>query len=110
MEECPICRANLNGADICRRCRAELGHVKEIERRGAAFAGDAMRALASGETTQGFYLLRRAYALHAAPEIRQLLLQVEANVGIETEHAYEKKAIDMDEESEAHAKDACRRH
>jgi predicted amidophosphoribosyltransferase len=103
MEECPICHANLNGADICRRCRAELGHVKEIERRGEAFAGEAVRALVLGETIQALRLLRRAHALHAAPEIRQLLSKVEANVGIETEHAYEKRAIEMDEESEANA-------
>ena len=87
MEECPICHANLNGADICRRCRAELGHVKEIERRGEALAGEAMRALALGETIQALRLLRRARALHAAQEIRQLLSKVEANVGSETEHA-----------------------
>ena len=103
MEECPICRANLNGADICRRCRVELGHVKEIERRGEAFAGEAMRALALGQTTQALRLLRRAHALHAGPEIRQLLSQVEANVGTEMEHAYEKIAIEMDEKSEANA-------
>lgn len=85
MEECPICRASLNGVDTCRRCRAELGRVKEIERRGEAFAGEAMRALVLGETTQALHLLRRAYALHAAPEVRQLLSQLEARVGIETE-------------------------
>src|SRR4051812_41305790 len=31
MERCPICRATLNGADTCRRCRAELGSVIRVE-------------------------------------------------------------------------------
>ena len=87
MEECPICRASLNGSDICRRCRAELGRVKEIELRGAAFAGEAMRAMALGETTQALRLLRRAYAMQAAPEIRRLLSRLEANAVIKTECA-----------------------
>jgi len=85
MEECPICRAKLNGADICRRCRAELGRVKEIEKRSETFAGEAMRALASGETTRAWRLLRRAHALHGASDVQRLLSQLEANVGIETD-------------------------
>lgn len=87
MKECPICRASLNGADTCRRCRAELGRVKEIEWRGEALAGEALRALALGETTQAMPILRRAYALHAAPEIRQLLSQLEAKIGLKPELA-----------------------
>jgi predicted amidophosphoribosyltransferase len=91
MEECPICRASLGGADICRRCRAELGRVKEIERRAEEFAGEGMRALASGETTHALRLLRRALAMQATPEIRRLLSQLEANAGIETQRASDKE-------------------
>jgi len=81
MEECPICRANLNGADTCRRCRAELSQVKEIERRADAFAGKAMRALVLGETTRALPLLLRAYTLHATLETRQLLSQLDRGDG-----------------------------
>lgn len=78
MEDCPVCRAKLNDADICRRCRAELGVVKEVDRRAETFAGEAMRALASVETTRALQLLRRARTLHATPEIRGLLSRLEA--------------------------------
>jgi hypothetical protein len=32
MERCPICRATLNDAETCRRCRAELGSAIRTER------------------------------------------------------------------------------
>ena len=34
MIQCPICRALLNGAETCRRCRAELKQVQDVERQG----------------------------------------------------------------------------
>ena len=48
METCPVCRASLNGASTCRRCRADLQKVQEVERRGQALAGAAMRPLPKG--------------------------------------------------------------
>ena len=38
MQSCPICRASLNGASVCRRCRADLGKVLEVEQRGQMLA------------------------------------------------------------------------
>ena len=38
---CPICRASLNGAATCRRCRADLAMVQAVERRGRTLTGAA---------------------------------------------------------------------
>jgi hypothetical protein len=72
METCPVCRASLNGASTCRRCRADLQKVQEIERRGQALAGAAMLALADGDNTAGAHWLDRARAVHASPTVRAL--------------------------------------
>jgi len=72
MERCPICRALLNGADACRRCRSELAKVREIERRGQEIAGAAMHRLALSGVAEAARLLRRARAIHATPEVRTL--------------------------------------
>ena len=55
-----MCRASLNGASTCRRCRADLQKVQEIERRGQALAGAAMLALAEGDLAAGDTLARIA--------------------------------------------------
>jgi hypothetical protein len=72
METCPVCRASLNGASTCRRCRADLQKVQEIERRGQALAGAAMLALAAGDNTAAAHSLDRARAIHASPAVRAL--------------------------------------
>ncbi len=71
MEACPVCRASLNGASTCRRCRAELRKVQEVERRGEALVGAAMLSLAEGELAVA-ELLGRARAVHATPAVRIL--------------------------------------
>jgi hypothetical protein len=43
---CPVCRASLNGTNTCRRCRADLSKVQEIERRGQSLVGAAMLSVA----------------------------------------------------------------
>jgi hypothetical protein len=72
MERCPICRALLNGADTCRRCRSELAKVREVERRGKELAGAAMHRLVLGDVAEAVRLLRRARAIHATREVRML--------------------------------------
>jgi hypothetical protein len=72
MERCPLCRAMLNGADTCRRCKAELGTVLRVDRESRSLAGVAMHRLAVGETAAGRRLLRRALDLHATPETQAL--------------------------------------
>jgi hypothetical protein len=72
MLQCPVCRALLDGADTCRRCRAQLKQALELERHAGQLAGAAMHALALGETAMASRLLRRANVVHATPEIRLL--------------------------------------
>jgi hypothetical protein len=72
MDACPVCRASLNGASICRRCRADLRQVKEIAQRGQALVGAAMLSLAEGDVTAAARWLDRARAVHASPAVRIL--------------------------------------
>ena len=72
MERCPLCRAMLNGAETCRRCKAELQTVQRVERESQAFVGAAMHRLSLGDTAASRRLLRLALALHATPEVRAL--------------------------------------
>jgi hypothetical protein len=78
MEQCPICRAQLNSADICRRCRAELSKVRQIVRQGEERAGAAMYFLALGESGKAARLLRRANTLRATHEVAWILSKIEA--------------------------------
>ncbi len=72
MERCPLCRATLNGAETCRRCKAELQAVQRVKRKSEALAGAAMHCLALGNTAASRRLLRLALDLHATPEVRTL--------------------------------------
>lgn len=72
MDRCPLCRATLNGADTCRRCRAELRTVQRVEREAQALLDAAMYHLSLADTVTAGRLARRARALHAAPETQAL--------------------------------------
>jgi hypothetical protein len=76
MMHCPICRAVLNGADTCRRCRAELKQVQDVERRGRELLDAAMHLMALGNTAAAMRLLRRAGVVHATHEVRLLSTMV----------------------------------
>jgi hypothetical protein len=72
MERCPICRAGLNGAETCRRCRAELATVQALERLGRHLVGSAMIRLATGDPAGAGRLLARARLVHATPAVAAL--------------------------------------
>jgi hypothetical protein len=72
MLHCPICRALLNEADTCRRCRTELKQVQDVEREGRELVDAAMHLLALGDTAAARRLLRRARVVHMTPEVRLL--------------------------------------
>jgi hypothetical protein len=78
VEQCPICHAQLNGADVCRRCRAELGKVKQIKRKGETLAAAALHFLSLGQHARAVRLLRRANLLHTSPEIAWILSKIQA--------------------------------
>ncbi len=72
MERCPLCRAILNGAETCRRCKAELQSVQRIERESRILVGAAIYRLSLGDVAASKRLLRIAMNLHATPEARAL--------------------------------------
>jgi hypothetical protein len=72
VETCPVCRASLNGASTCRRCRADLQKVQEVARQGQALVGAAMQCLADGDLAAGGKWLDRARVVHATPAVRFL--------------------------------------
>jgi hypothetical protein len=76
MLQCPICKALLNGADTCRRCRAELGKVTHLEQQSETLAGVAFHSLALGDVETATGLLRRAQVIHAKPEITWILSRI----------------------------------
>ncbi len=80
MDRCPLCRAALNGAESCRRCRAELQLAQRVEREGQALVNAAMHSLSRDDARTAGQLLRRALVLHAAPETLALWQIVAASL------------------------------
>jgi len=80
VDRCPLCRAGLNGAETCRRCRAELRMAQQMEREGQALVDAAMHCLSLDDADTAERLLRRALALHAAPETLALWQIVAASL------------------------------
>ena len=68
MERCPLCRAALNGAETCRRCKAELQSVQRAEHESRTLVGMAIYRLSQGDAAASRRLLRLALDLHATPE------------------------------------------
>jgi len=80
VDRCPLCRAGLNGAETCRRCRAELQLAQRVERDGQALVDVAMHCLSLDDADTAQRLLRRALVLHAAPETLALWQIVAASL------------------------------
>jgi len=80
VDRCPLCRAGLNGAETCRRCRAELQMAQQVEREGQALVDAAMHCLSLDDADAAEQLLRRALMLHAAPETLALWQIVAASL------------------------------
>lgn len=78
MDTCPICRASLNGATTCRRCRADLQTVKAVEQRGHALVAAAVRALIEGDSASAAHWLGRARWVHGTPMVRVLRALMDA--------------------------------
>jgi hypothetical protein len=73
LQQCPICRARLDGNDSCRRCRAELSTVRRVSEHGAALAGAGLHRLAAGDRAGAVRLLRRANILWTTPDLVAIL-------------------------------------
>jgi hypothetical protein len=73
LDQCPICRARLEGDGPCRRCRAELGSVRDVAEKSAALMGAALHDLATGDRAAALRKLGRARALRKAPDLALIL-------------------------------------
>jgi len=71
--QCPICRARLDGAGPCRRCRAELDAIRRIADESAALAGAGLHRLAAGDSAAALCLIRRASVLRTASDLAWIL-------------------------------------
>jgi hypothetical protein len=72
VQNCPICRAGLNGASVCRRCRADLAKAQEMEQRGRVLAVAGALALMEGDAEAAARWIARAGAVHRTPAVRLL--------------------------------------
>jgi hypothetical protein len=57
MERCPLCRATLNGAETCRRCRAELHSAIRVAHEGRRLVGAAIHYLSRDDAGTAAQLL-----------------------------------------------------
>lgn len=73
LDQCPICRARLDGAGPCRRCRAELDAVCRVADESAALAGAGLYRLAAGDRAVALRLIRRASVLRTASDLVWIL-------------------------------------
>ena len=73
LDQCPICRARLDGAGPCRRCRAELDAICRIADESTALAGAGLHRLAAGDRAAALRLIRRASVLRTASDLAWIL-------------------------------------
>jgi len=73
MNKCPVCRAAVKERGECRRCRADLTPLFEIEERADLLASRAVQALAAGDPSTARRLAEESFSLHDCKFIRVLL-------------------------------------
>ena len=73
LDQCPICRARLDGSGPCRRCRAELDAVRRVAEESAALAGAGLQRFAAGDRAAAIRLIRRARMLRTTPDLDWIL-------------------------------------
>ena len=80
LEQCPICRARLDGSGLCRRCRAELGTIRRVAEESAALAAAGLHRLATDDRAGAIRLLHRANALRTTPDLVWILLALDGTL------------------------------
>jgi hypothetical protein len=69
---CPVCRANVDGASQCRRCRADLAMVVAAEDHRQQLVDSARRAAATGDLARALDFADRADRLRPDDDTRRL--------------------------------------
>jgi hypothetical protein len=70
---CPVCRANNEQGPQCRRCRADLGLLFELEEQRRQVMAAARAQLAQGGVERAFQFAAQADELRHDDESRRLL-------------------------------------
>ena len=70
---CPVCRAENDPAPQCRRCRADLTLLADLEEQRRQLLDTARRHLVGGDTAPALDAARQAHGLRADDTSRRLL-------------------------------------
>ena len=68
---CPVCRADNSTGPTCRRCRADLSLLTDVEARRAGHLDAARSAIAAGRFDDALEELARAAELRGGPDLRR---------------------------------------
>jgi hypothetical protein len=69
---CPVCRADNDRGPQCRRCRADLGLLFELEGQRRGLLGRARNEVARGRLDEALVLLEEAEALRGGGDVQRL--------------------------------------
>jgi hypothetical protein len=69
---CPVCRADNDRGPTCRRCRADLGLLFDLEARRRQVVERARDELGRGRVEQALALLDEVEALRRGDDVRRL--------------------------------------
>jgi hypothetical protein len=71
--QCPVCKATVDEGRQCRRCRADLTLLRQVEAQAAQARWAAVGLAADGHMDRALALAERAVNLHRTAESVQLL-------------------------------------
>jgi len=70
---CPVCRADNAEGPLCRRCKADLSLLFEVEQRRDGFLAEARRHLHAGNYAEAVPVALRAEKIRGDRESRRLV-------------------------------------
>ncbi|MBF0234544.1 MAG: hypothetical protein HQK65_16105 [Desulfamplus sp.] len=73
MDNCPACNAGLDGQRVCRRCKAPVGKIMDVEKSALYHREMAIKAFGNHEYHLMFFHARRFRSLMDTPESTKLM-------------------------------------
>ncbi len=73
MDRCPVCNAKYNNKGICRRCKADLEPLADLEKKSANEKDKAVLAYRNGDFKEMFFHAKRAASISYTPASARLL-------------------------------------
>ena len=73
MQNCPTCKARLNGARVCRRCKTDLTRALDAADAADAHRRSAVEAQAAGRFDEMLHHARRSFSLRRSIASGRLL-------------------------------------